>query len=59
MNMRQGPSSSTKKLARLPKGTEVTIYANENGWCLVEYKGTRATYTRSTSRSLYTIRARP
>ena len=41
VNMRQGPSSSTKKLARLPKGTEVTIYANENGWCLVEYKGTR------------------
>ena len=41
VNMRQGPSSSTKKLVRLPKGTEVTIYANENGWCLVEYKGTR------------------
>ena len=41
VNMRQGPSSGTKKLARLPKGTEVTVYADENGWRLVEYKGTR------------------
>ena len=41
VNMRQGPSSSSRKLARLPRGTEVTVYADENGWFLVEYRGTR------------------
>lgn len=37
VNFREGPSTSTKKLAQLPKGTQVTLYGLSNGWFEVAY----------------------
>ena len=37
VNFRQGPSSSTKKLARLAKGTEVTLIASDGDWYLAKH----------------------
>jgi len=41
LNFRQGPSTSSRKITTLPKGTEVTLYSLDDGWYQAEYKGAR------------------
>lgn len=39
VNFREGPSTSSRKLAQLKKGTEMTLYALEDGWYEVDVGG--------------------
>lgn len=43
LNLRAQPSSSSgsKILLVMPKGATVTIYSTVNGWCYVDYQGTK------------------
>ena len=43
LNLRAQPSSSSgsKILLVMPKGSTVTIYSTANGWCYVDYQGTK------------------
>ncbi|MPN51704.1 hypothetical protein SDC9_199353 [bioreactor metagenome] len=34
-------SSSSKILLTMPKGSVVTVYSTVNGWCSVDYQGTK------------------
>lgn len=53
VNFRQGPSTSSKKLTTLKKGTEVTLYSLKDGWYEAEYNGTRGyLYAKYVSGSL-------
>ena len=53
---RTGPSTSYKKIAKLKKGAEVTLYSLSNGWYEVDYNGTRgylyAHYVKVTSNTI-------
>ncbi len=40
LKLRSGPGTSYNRLADLPKGTKLPLYANKNGWALVNYNGT-------------------
>lgn len=39
LNMRTSPTTSASIITTIPKGTEVLIYDESNGWYKVEYKG--------------------
>jgi len=39
VNVRAQASETATKLGALPKGTVVNLYANENGWCKIEFNG--------------------
>ncbi len=43
LNLRAQPSSSSSSriLLVMPKGSTVTIYSTANGWCYVDYQGTK------------------
>lgn len=53
---RTGPSTSDKKIAKLKKGAEVTLYSLSNGWYEVDYNGKRgylyASYVKVTSNTI-------
>lgn len=39
LHLRQGPSTSTAILDKLPRGTQLTVYSEENGWAKVKVNG--------------------
>lgn len=36
MNIRSGPSTGSKKLGKLDKGENVTVYYVSDGWCFAK-----------------------
>lgn len=54
VNLRKGPSTSHEIIQLLPKGAEVIIYGQENGWYKASYNGKTGYLTQSYVEVTYT-----